>query len=1184
MFASFMEESNIRWGELVGGLLIIGCSVALVVSFWGSIAQKPWLQFSVFTAVTAWFFAIGLYTEHRWRLPTTSRGILLIATLLVPLNFLAFAAFSAGRWPGMVTLAAEGIAFALFVYLLLQAARVIARIWPALFTAGVSALSATLILLGCVDVGPVGGGRFLLLAYVPIGFYLAPVGLMLGRARRWRPLHAHGGHAILLLLGVVSFSTALALALLTHRSGDTLAAVHRLAFALSLCGLPPLACGMLLWRRLAGRGLGSLRTAGTAVAVVGAAALLAGIADAWPDPARMLPIALGDFVALAAIAIVYDLPAAHWLALPCAVFSWLVAFHFARGTINSTTSGEQMLEALASTRSGAALMPMAFILYGGWELLTRVRRGIDAAIHAAVGLAVAGASLALLTWGGFGRSGDPFGATYIYALYAAAAFALAWRCNRSVFGWIGWMLLTASLLQGFISHDWVADPWPVALLAAAAIAALFIVLCGHRDSASRRLFARPAYWLSQLAPFAAVAIALVGISYPTMGRASAIVGSAALIYFIVAVFYDGVVLFLIGKFLLAGAILLAVLARLATHGWFARSSLPLLDAWTLQTAAVALAAACLFWRILGLVISTLTGGGPQRPPMRLVPRLNLLLGWTTAFDFVVAGLLLAILLALAGCSVTPAIVAEFPNTESYFGQWTLAHAGGVGSWALLGFLALFFGLTAFNWGESVSLAAFVLTLWAACPLLSSRQLGNLAGGSSLRWTCAAYYLGGSVLLWAFRFFDSGESARLGKRPDRSALARAMLLLLAGVPILILTVWPVIFTFADVPVAGPVANSFFGKMGLTVSCVIPALAVSLTLLANAISLRSPRYAFSTSAAFCYTATLGYLLALATARQPLEIGSIIRVFQINALILAGFALAWRGVMRIPGVPPTAGPIPRLLKAQVVVALALNAIIIIPASIRLALWPPGAMTALAPAGDLWGWAALVAAMGAALGAGIVQRERMTFTAIGRAAVILAAMAGLTVAWLFPSQGWRAFHAMLASDVLGLWALLALGGWIVQRAQNRHDFPDRCGRHAERRVAGSGAGIPDRPAQRRSTAGFFGRPIGSARRRWLGVQDRDHHHRVGGSRPFGRSGGAVVVGGGGAVHVVCVHRGRVLESTARIPMAGGDVSELCRRGLVPVWRMERERFGPGFPGHAGGCRRHSGHRVAGAGTSDIS
>ena len=79
---AFMEESNIRWGEIIGGLLIIGCSTALVVSLWAQISEIPVLKFLIFTTVTAILFGIGLYTEHRWKLPTTSRGILTIATLL----------------------------------------------------------------------------------------------------------------------------------------------------------------------------------------------------------------------------------------------------------------------------------------------------------------------------------------------------------------------------------------------------------------------------------------------------------------------------------------------------------------------------------------------------------------------------------------------------------------------------------------------------------------------------------------------------------------------------------------------------------------------------------------------------------------------------------------------------------------------------------------------------------------------------------------------------------------------------------------------------------------------------------------------------------------------------------------------------------------------------------------------
>ena len=145
VLASFMEQKNIRWGELVGGLLIVGCSVALVLSFWAEISQRPVLKFSIFTAVTGALFGLGLYTEHRWKLPTTSRGVLLIATLLVPLNFLAFAAFSrttSAAAPGLVPVVGEAIAFGLFAWLLYLAARVIAPQWPWLMTAGVLGLSA----------------------------------------------------------------------------------------------------------------------------------------------------------------------------------------------------------------------------------------------------------------------------------------------------------------------------------------------------------------------------------------------------------------------------------------------------------------------------------------------------------------------------------------------------------------------------------------------------------------------------------------------------------------------------------------------------------------------------------------------------------------------------------------------------------------------------------------------------------------------------------------------------------------------------------------------------------------------------------------------------------------------------------------------------------------------------------
>jgi len=134
---SFMEESNIRWGEIVGGLLIIGCSTALVVSLWAQIAQIPVLKFLIFTTVTAVLFGIGLYTQYRWKLRTTSRGILTIATLLVPLNFLAIAAVSAGNTSGPIVIASELAAPAIFLCLVYFAGRVITPGCAHILSAGV---------------------------------------------------------------------------------------------------------------------------------------------------------------------------------------------------------------------------------------------------------------------------------------------------------------------------------------------------------------------------------------------------------------------------------------------------------------------------------------------------------------------------------------------------------------------------------------------------------------------------------------------------------------------------------------------------------------------------------------------------------------------------------------------------------------------------------------------------------------------------------------------------------------------------------------------------------------------------------------------------------------------------------------------------------------------------------------
>src|SRR5262249_2355568 len=85
VLAAFMEQHNILWGELAGGLLIVGCSVALVVYLWQTQKEIVYFPFFVAAGVTASLFGAGVYTPRRWKRDTTSRAGPINATHPLPL-------------------------------------------------------------------------------------------------------------------------------------------------------------------------------------------------------------------------------------------------------------------------------------------------------------------------------------------------------------------------------------------------------------------------------------------------------------------------------------------------------------------------------------------------------------------------------------------------------------------------------------------------------------------------------------------------------------------------------------------------------------------------------------------------------------------------------------------------------------------------------------------------------------------------------------------------------------------------------------------------------------------------------------------------------------------------------------------------------------------------------------------
>ena len=124
VLAAFMEQRNIRWGELIGGLLFVCSSVALVVSLWETLERIPYFKFFIFVSISSAVFGVGLYAHHRWKLESTSRALLVIATLLVPLNFVAMASMAKGEWT-LLALVNELVSLAIFAYLVGLAARIL---------------------------------------------------------------------------------------------------------------------------------------------------------------------------------------------------------------------------------------------------------------------------------------------------------------------------------------------------------------------------------------------------------------------------------------------------------------------------------------------------------------------------------------------------------------------------------------------------------------------------------------------------------------------------------------------------------------------------------------------------------------------------------------------------------------------------------------------------------------------------------------------------------------------------------------------------------------------------------------------------------------------------------------------------------------------------------------------------
>ncbi len=87
VFSAFLQERNIRWGEIVAALIMVGFAIPLSITIWQSTGRIG--KYLIFLSTTLVLFGAGLYVFSRLKLAITGRVLLVITLLMIPLHFLA---------------------------------------------------------------------------------------------------------------------------------------------------------------------------------------------------------------------------------------------------------------------------------------------------------------------------------------------------------------------------------------------------------------------------------------------------------------------------------------------------------------------------------------------------------------------------------------------------------------------------------------------------------------------------------------------------------------------------------------------------------------------------------------------------------------------------------------------------------------------------------------------------------------------------------------------------------------------------------------------------------------------------------------------------------------------------------------------------------------------------------------
>jgi hypothetical protein len=611
---------------------------------------------------------------------------------------------------------------------------------------------------------------------------------------------------------------------------------------------------------------------------------------------------------------------------------------------------------------------------------------------------------------------------YTGAFLAFAAFLLAEAYGAAALTWVGSAFVLATFLNALVQpvgplpfHHAV----PLACLSHATLALLTGLLL--RRTTAARLFGVPlcasAFVSSVLVPPAL--LGLWGEMTPLAGYTTWL----AAVWLVVAWCERWPVQFAAFQAALSAGVLFAVSAWLQQRRW------EITDPWSMQAYGLALG-------VLGIIWLTARLGLRSHAVGRLLVEPTL-----PAFDEVVLGLLVLGQLGLACWGIVPGLLRELTpaGTAVDLSGWPIsyAHAYGPGAWATLGVLsvALLVGLWSRQQGAAVLgllLLAVTVSVLTAGPFEA-----ELATASALRWG-----LGLGLVTCAIPLWGRDELARLAvrlrcapaSRESIAAPARHLLIALTVFPVLILTAVVALIGFEGQFPAGPLAGSFFARLGWVPANITPLALVSAGLVGFALRERSPSYAFSAGLVVMGSVMGGYALGVVTSGGTFDAAEGARTLQLGTVAAALWALAWLAsrpfveAWRERPDAPLAAP---LMSVQLGLTAAGNILLLVTALTLLVNFSPEPPPWTAAAGTPLGWLALILTVVAR--SWRVRPETVPSSAarydLGLIGLAFLGLLACTVTGWRPQWGYRTL--MLGSAAYA--PILALAGWAFAEREDR-------------------------------------------------------------------------------------------------------------------------------------------------------